>query len=75
MKARRQAQLATQRADLVLEQLAQRFDQLQAHLLGQAAHVVVRLDRHGGAAGKRPIQSHRVERALGEEVAPLDPFA
>ncbi len=36
-----QAQFAAQGADLVLEQLAQRFDQFQAHLFGQAADVVV----------------------------------
>ena len=41
-EARRQAQLAAKRAHLVLEELAQRFDQFQAHLFGQAADVVVR---------------------------------
>ena len=38
------AQLAAQRAHLVLEQLAQRLDQLHAHPLRQAADIVVRLD-------------------------------
>ena len=47
-----QAELAAERAHLVLEQLAQRLDQLQVHALGQAADVVVRLDRHRRPAGE-----------------------
>ena len=43
-----QAQLAAQAADLVLEQFAQRLDQLQVHALRQAADIVVRLDGHAG---------------------------
>ena len=38
----RQAELGAELADLVLEQLAQRLDQLELHALGQAADVVVR---------------------------------
>src|SRR4028119_596548 len=37
----RDVQLAAEHADLVLEQLAERLDQLHAHALGQAADVVV----------------------------------
>jgi hypothetical protein len=33
---------------LVLEQLAQRLDQLQFHALGQAADIVMRFDRDRG---------------------------
>ena len=43
-----QAELAAERADLVLEQLAQRLDQLHVHPLGQAADIVVALDRTRG---------------------------
>jgi hypothetical protein len=49
---RRQAQLAAQGADLVLEQLAQRLDQLQLHAVGQAADIVVALDGDRRAAGE-----------------------
>src|SRR6516164_6093937 len=42
-----QTELASKRAHLVLEKLAQRFHQLKLHYLGQAAYVVVALD--GGA--------------------------
>ena len=41
----RQAQLAAERAHLVLEQFAQRLDQLHLHALRQAADIVMRLDR------------------------------
>ena len=44
----RQAELAAEHAHLVLEQLAQRLDQLQLHALGQAADIVVRLDGDAG---------------------------
>jgi hypothetical protein len=37
--------LGAQRADLVLEQLAQRLDEDQVQLLRQAADVAVRLER------------------------------
>src|SRR6185312_9853197 len=55
-------------ADLVFEQLAQRLEQLQTHLGGEAADVVVALDDRG-----RPFDRHRfndvgVERSLHQEV-------
>ena len=37
-----QAEFAAERADLVLEEFAQRLDELHVHALGQAADVVVR---------------------------------
>ena len=40
-EGRRQAELAAERPHLVLEQLAQRLDQLQLHALGQSADIVV----------------------------------
>ena len=64
-----QAQLAAERAHLVLEQLAQRLDQLQVHALGQAADVVVRLDGHRRAADERHALDHvGIERALRQEL-------
>jgi hypothetical protein len=50
-----QAELAAEHAHLVLEQLAQRLDQLHVHALGQAADIVVRLDRHRRAAGEETL--------------------
>ena len=45
-----QAKFATERADFVLEEFAQRLHELHVHALGQATDIVVRLDRHRGAA-------------------------
>ena len=54
-------------AHLVLEQRAQRLDELELQVVGQPAHVVVALDggRAGAAAG---LDDVRVERALHEEL-------
>ena len=69
----RQAQLHAQPADLVLEQVAQRLDQLEAQVLGQSADVVVQLDRGGRAVGRAAAFDHvGIERALGEEPGALD---
>src|SRR5262245_31762305 len=64
---RRQAELLTEAAYLVLEQRAQRLDQPELQVVGQAANVVVRLDvgRTGATAG---LDDVRVERALYEEL-------
>ena len=40
----RQAELGAERAHLILEQRAQRFDQFELEVVGQAAHIVVGLD-------------------------------
>jgi hypothetical protein len=63
----RQAQGDAQLADLVLEQLAQRLEQLEVERLRQAADVVVALDgvRLAGS-WHRPIRSRRVDGALGQ---------
>jgi hypothetical protein len=72
-KASRQAELAAQCAHLVLEQFAQRLDQLHVHPLGQAADIVVALDRHRRPAGEADALDHvRIERALGEEIGAAD---
>ena len=64
----RQAQLQAQPADFVLEQVAQRLDQLEAQILGQAADVVMQLDRGGRAVGRGAAFDHvGIERSLGQE--------
>ncbi len=68
-----QAELAAERAHLVLEQFAQRLDQLHVHALGQAADIVVRLDRDRRAAGERHALDHvGIERALRQEFRAAD---
>jgi len=42
------AKLAAERAHFVLEQFAQRLDQLHLHVRGQAADIVMRLDGADG---------------------------
>ena len=63
----RQPQFAADRAHLVLEQQAQRLDELELQVVGQAADVVVALDvrRAGAAAGLHDVG---VERALHQEL-------
>src|SRR6185369_13018795 len=65
----RQAELGADGADLVLEERAQRFDELELEVLGEAADVVVGLDRRraGAAAG---LDHVGVERPLDEEARP-----
>ena len=48
----RQPEFAPEHAHLVLEQFAQRLDQLHAHALGQTADIVMRLDGDRWAAGE-----------------------
>jgi len=70
------AELTAEFAHLVLEQHAQRLDQFQLHGLGQAAHIVMRLDGDARAARRRHALDHvGVERALGEKVGVLDLLA
>ena len=61
------AELEPDLAHLVLEQRAQRLDELELQVLGQPADVVVRLDvgRAGAATG---LDDVGVERALDEEL-------
>ena len=49
----RKPKLAAKDANFVLEKFAQRFDELHVHALGQAADVVMRLDRYRWAACER----------------------
>ena len=69
----RQAELQAELADFVLEQIAQRLDQLEAELRRQAADVVVQLDRVGRAVGGGAAFDHvGIERALGQELRVLE---
>src|SRR5690606_3968504 len=69
-EARRQTELDADLADLVLEEVAQRLDQLEMHPLRQAADVVVRLDQRGLAGRRaRRLDHVRIDRPLRE---PLD---
>ena len=63
----RQAELQPELAHLVLEELAQRLEQLQVQRLGQAADVVVRLDRVRLLRLRaRRLDHVRIDRALRE---------
>ncbi|GGQ30916.1 hypothetical protein GCM10010215_63780 [Streptomyces virginiae] len=61
-----QAELLADHADLVLEQLAQRLDELELDVVGEAADVVVRLDVRGAGAAAG-LDDVRVQGALHEE--------
>ena len=63
-----QAELAAEPAHLVLEQRAQRLDQLQRHVLGQAADVVVALDHRRRAVAAAALDDVGVQRPLDEEL-------
>ena len=52
----RQAQLEAEVPDLVLEQVAERFDQLEGQILGQSAHVMVQLDGGGRAVARAALR-------------------
>ena len=69
----RQPKLAAKRANLILEQLAKRLDQLQLHALRQAADIVMRLDGDGWPAVKRDaLDDVGVERALRQKFRAAD---
>ena len=73
MKLLGQAELAAERPHLVLEQFAQRLDQLHVHALRQAADIVVRLDGDRRAAGERhALDDVGIERALRQELGAAD---
>ena len=65
----RQAQFEAQLAHLVLEEALERLDQLEPHLLRQAADVVMALDhRRRIAADGHGLDHVGIERALREEL-------
>jgi hypothetical protein len=59
-------------AHLVLEQQAQRLDDLQVHLLGKPADVVVRLDRGRRAVDRTRLDHIRIDRTLRQPLDVLD---
>ena len=66
------AEVAADAADFIFEEVAQRLDQLELHVCGQAADVVVALDGLRRAFDAGGLDDVGVERALHE---PGDLFA
>ena len=68
-----QSKLPAERPHLVLEEFAQRLDQLHVHALGQAADIVMRLDGDGWPAGERHAFDYvGIERALRKKFRASD---
>ena len=65
--SRRQAQLGTHGPHLVLEERAQRLDELELQVFGQAADVVVTLDV-GRTLTATGLDDVGIERALHQEL-------
>src|SRR5208282_6187386 len=64
-----QAELAAECAHLVLEELAQWLDELEIHAVGQAADIVMRLDRDRGSAERAHRLDHvGIEGALRQKL-------
>ena len=61
-------ELAADLAHFVLEQLAQRLDQLHPHPLGQAADVVMALDHRRLADDRHRLDDVGIQRALRQEI-------
>src|SRR5437762_4983476 len=69
-----QAELAAEGADLVLEQFAQGLDERQLHARGEAADIVMRLDRHRRAARRADrFDDIGVAGSLRQEFDTADP--
>jgi hypothetical protein len=63
-----QTEFQAEQPDLVLEQAFQRLDELELHVLRQAADVVMALDERGGIAGDRHgLDDVGIQRALREK--------
>ncbi|MPM59468.1 hypothetical protein SDC9_106310 [bioreactor metagenome] len=68
-----QAELASDFAHFVLEQVVQGFEQFEFQVLGQSAHIVVAFDQRRGIARDRHRLDHvGIGGALGEESGVLD---
>src|SRR5262245_460532 len=68
-----EAELAPERPDLVLEQVAQRLDELELHPLGKPPDVVMGLDDRGGAAHGLRFDAIRKDRSLRQELHVAEP--
>ena len=69
----RQAKLQAHTAHLVLEQVAQRLDKAEFHVLRQSADIVMGLNFCGhGVIGRLALDDIRIERTLREEVNGAD---
>src|SRR3954467_14255925 len=67
-KRLRQPELAAEHAHFVFKKFAQRLDELHVHALGQAADIVMRLDRVRGTAGEGHALDHvGIKRALRQK--------
>lgn len=60
------AELAADAADFVFEEAAEGFDELELHIVGESAHVVVGLDGLGGAFDGAGLDYVGVDGALAE---------
>ena len=63
-----EAEVAPEPPHFVLEQLAQRLDQRELHVLRQPADVVVALDRRRRPDDRDRLDDVGIERALREEI-------
>ena len=68
----RDAERTPHAAHLVLEEQPQRLDDAQIHLLGQAAHVVVRLDGGRGSVDRAGLNDVGINRTLCQPLHILD---
>src|SRR5207244_8192390 len=68
----RQAELAAYLTHFVFEELSERLDELEVHLLRKTADVVVALDDLGRPFDGDRLDDVRIERALHEEVDALE---
>ena len=71
-KCSRQAQLEAERADLVLEQVAQRLDQLEAQRSGRPPTLWWILIVAAGPPLAAALDHVGIERALGQEAGAVD---
>jgi hypothetical protein len=62
----RHSQFSADQANLILKQLAQRLDQFQVHLLGQATNIVMALDHSRWTTHRNRFDHVRIERSLDQ---------
>src|SRR6185369_3367309 len=62
----RNVQLSSDQTHFIFEQLAQRLDQLEVHLLRKSADVVMTLDHRRWTTHRNRLNDVRIQRALHE---------